>query len=333
MTRTIPRVAGAAIAMIGLSCGALAADLPSIVSMLSAPVGSTSYIETSAIATVVAKGTPFKVEVIPINGSSAIVQLVGDGERDFASVTSINSNMAYHGVKPFKKEFKDIRLVVQGGVRTLGMTVRKDSDIKTVKDLRGKRVSGAYTGHPVCANAASAFLANGGMTWDDVRVVPVSHAVNGVQALLEGRVDAAMCVEGDMGVLKEADAKIGVKWVTPDLSPEAVKRATAQIPLMSVRTVKAGEVTGVDADIDLWTYQGGIIASAKTSPAVVEAFLAGLWGQQGELAKMHPSFARWTADLMVDPTLPVPFHDGAIAFLKKKNAWTPELEKAQAAAK
>jgi TRAP transporter TAXI family solute receptor len=331
------RLAGAAIATMGLSGAALpsaglAADMPGIVSMLSSPVGSTSYIETSAIATVIAKNAPFKVEVIPINGSNALVELVGKGERDFASVTSINSNMAYHGVKPFKQEFKDIRLVVQGNVRTLGITVRKDADIKSVKDLKGMRVSGAYTGHPVCANAATAFLSNVGLTWNDVRVVPVSHAVNGVQALMEGRVDAAMCVEGDMGVLKEAHSKVGVKWISPDISADAVKRATDMIPLMSIRTIKGGEVTGVEADMPLWTYQGGIIASAKTPPAVVEAFLAGLWGQQAELAKMHPSFTAWTADLMLDPKLPVPFHDGAIAFLKKRNAWSPALDKSQSAA-
>lgn len=333
MMSSFVRRVGAAALIMGVSGAAMAADMPSIVSMLSSPVGSTSYIETSAIATIVAKGAPYKVEVIPINGSSALVELVGKGERDFASVTSINSNMAYHGMKPFKQEFKDIRLVVQGNVRTLGITVAKDSDIKTVKDLKGKRVSGNYSGHPVCANVATAFLANAGLSWSDVDVVPASHAVNGVRALMEGRVEAAMCVEGDMGALKEAHSKIGVRWISPETAPDAVKKATDAIPLMSVRTVKAGEVVGVSADQPLWTYQGGIIASAKTSPAVVEAFLNGLWGQQAELAKMHPSFASWTPTLMIDPKLPVPFHDGTIAFLKKKNLWTAELEKAQTAAK
>ena len=60
-------------------------------------------------------------------------------------------------------------------------------------------------------------LANAGLTWDDVKIVPVPAVNDGVDALVQGRADAANHAIG-VAKVKEADAAVGVRYLSLDCS-------------------------------------------------------------------------------------------------------------------
>ena len=94
---------------------------------------------------------------------------------------------------------------MRGSPLRVSLVVRKDSTIKTVQDVKGKRVTGEYP-----ANLAIWFyiftgLASAGLTWDDVKVVPVPAVNEGVDAVVQGRADVSNHAIG-AAKIKEADA-------------------------------------------------------------------------------------------------------------------------------
>jgi TRAP transporter TAXI family solute receptor len=246
-------------------------------------------------------------------------------------MTSIDQAMAFNGQAPFKAPFKELRLMTLGSPWRTSIIVRKDSNIKSIADIKGRRVAGAFTGHPVCALIHTALLANAGLTVRDVVVVPVPHAAQSVQALIEGRAEVAGCGIPSMGILREADAKFGVRFVPVDISPEALARTQKIAPVLQPELVKGGSETGIVGDTPMLTYAGAVAASTKTSDKAVFDFLKAMWENGAELQKLHAVFKEWGQKQMPgNGAHAVPFHEGAVQFYKSVGVWTPAHERKQA---
>ena len=80
-----------------------------------------------------------------------------------------------------------IRLAWKGAQNNLSMMARAKSDIKTMADLKGRRV-GVYAGGEGYISACLAFA---GLTLDDVKVVPATGYTGALNMLLENKVEAA----------------------------------------------------------------------------------------------------------------------------------------------
>jgi hypothetical protein len=73
-----------------------------------------------------------------------------------------------------------VRLVMRGAPLMVGLLVRKDSPIKTVHDVKGKRFTGEYRAHLAVWYNMFGHLSSAGLTWNDVKVVPVNTVNDGV---------------------------------------------------------------------------------------------------------------------------------------------------------
>src|SRR5256885_379102 len=74
----------------------------------------------------------------------------------------------------------NLRLVMRGSPLLVGLLVRKDSPIKTVHDVKGKRMTGEYPAHLAVWYNMFGHLASAGLTWNDVKVIPVPAVNEGV---------------------------------------------------------------------------------------------------------------------------------------------------------
>jgi TRAP transporter TAXI family solute receptor len=330
--RSVGRLAATALVGLAASTGAMAQAEKPIVKMATSPVGSAGYAIATAMAKVVGDKSPYKVELAGLTGSGAIADLLTRGEIAFGFMTSIDQVMAYNGQPPYKTSYRELRLMTLGSPWRTSIVVRKDSPYKKIADLKGRRVSGAYTAHPVCAQIFLAVLANAGMTPRDVTIVPVPHAAQGVQALIEGRVDAAGCSIPQMGLMKEADAKFGVRYLPIDVSPAALERTQKIVAVLQPEDVKGGSLTGIVGNTEMLTYAGAVAASTKTSDKAVFDFLKAMWDNGDDLRKLHNVFKEWGhKEMPGSGAHAVPFHNGAVQFYKSVGVWTPTHERKQAA--
>jgi TRAP-type uncharacterized transport system substrate-binding protein len=189
-------------------------------------------------------------------------------------------------------------------------------------------VTGEYPAHLAVWYSIYASLANAGLTWNDVTVVPVPAVNDGIDALVQGRADVSMHAIGS-AKLKEADAIVGVRNIPLDCSQEGRDRVNRAIPGWSLLTLKAGAFHTIVEDTCVYAYDIYVVASKKTPDAVVQAALNAVWENFDKLTPIHPNFKEWTRERAVHPSVTLPYHPGAIQFYKQREVWKPEMDEVQ----
>ncbi len=317
------------VSLIVALASAAAAQLPRSVTLATNPPGTVYYTFGSGLAKIISGG-PFQVAIQPYAGSSTFLPLLNTGEVELGIVNAVDMGLSYRGPKfqiggrnPFPHA-PNVRLVMRGSPLLVGLLVRKDSPIKTVHDVKGKRMTGEYPAHLAVWYNMFGHLASAGLTWSDVKVIPVPAVNEGVDALIQGRADVTEHALNSAKI-KEADASVGVRHVSIDCTPAGEKRLKQAVPGYYGRVIKAGGGTAVVEDTCFIAYDTYLAAGKGVPDAVVEAAVKAIWDNIDKLGPIHPLFAEWTRERVVDPEATIPYHPGAIRFYKERKVWTAEM--------
>ncbi len=311
-------------ALASLVSGARAADQVDIVTL---PQGSVAHGVGVALAGVISEKSPVRMIAAGYGGPQILVPLVDEGKASFTLLNANDVASAMRGTKPeYKKAHHNLRLISNGYSNSIGILVRADSDIRTAADLKGKRVTGVFSAHKTCAKLATATIANAGLTWNDVTVVPVTSTVPSIQALADGRADAALCGAIGMSVIKEVNAKVPLRFVSLDSSAAAERRAQDTFPGGRVIQIAKGADEGVLANTSFLDYDFYLVGGAQLSDELVAQVLETVWGSLKELREANRTFVDWTHARMATASMTIPYHPAAVAFFKKKGVWTPQME-------
>lgn len=333
----IPRTRGALVLSL-LAAAWLAAAPPAAaqkpVGVGTNPAGTAFYAIGSGVAKVVSDAGALKIAVQPYSGTSTFLPLINSGELEFGVNNAVDMALAYRGPgfkiggrNPFPHT-PNARLAVRLTPLRVGLLVRKDSPIKTVYDVRGKRMTGEYPAHLAVWYNMFGHLASAGLTWKDVTVVPVPAVNDGVTALVNGRADVTEHAIGSAKV-KEADAAVGVRHVSIDCSPAGEKRLREAVPGYYPVHLKAGSATGVVEDTCVIGYDIYLTASKSVPDQTVEAVLKALWERHQQVTKAHPLLRPWKREQAAHPDVTIPYHEAAIRFFKAQGVWTAEMEATQ----
>jgi len=311
-----------------------AQPLPRSIAIGSNPAGSLFYSLASGLAKVISEATPMQAQVQPYAGTSTFVPLFESGELDLGVVNAVDMGMVYQGQKlkvggrnPFP-HVPSSRLIMRGSPLRSSLIVRKDSPIKTIVDVKGKRVTGEYPAQLAVWYNVFGSLSNAGLSWNDVKVVPVPAVNEGVDALVQGRADVTTHAIGTAKV-KEADAAIGVRYIPLDCSKQGEARIKKAVPGYYLSVVKAGSSTGIVEDTCAYTYDIYLVGPKTLPDAVVRNVLQSIWVNVDKLPQFHPSFAEWTKARAVDPEVTLPYHPAAAQFFKENGAWPAKMDEAQ----
>lgn len=304
------------------------ASLPKTLNIGTHPVGNILNVFGTAIAAVVSKHTPMEAKVKPVAGPTTWMSMMVTKEMDLGLLTSADAYPAYLGEGAYKKlsagKGFPINLAVTGLVMTLGTVVAGDCPAKSIPQLKGLRVCGKYTGVPSAHIAMEAALANGGLTWNDVKMVPVTNPGAGVRAAIEGRTDAAWASVG-MPAVRELAAKKGARFLAIDMSPEALARKDKIHPYSFPKLIKGGRIPGVKVDKWLMGVEVYTLCRSDLPDNVVYEVNKALWNHCTELGPFHPILKSWNQKSFVSQKLFTPYHPGAIKFLKEKGLWSDKL--------
>jgi TRAP transporter TAXI family solute receptor len=243
--------------------------------------------------------------------------------------------MAYRGPQKLKVGGKNdfqhspnIRLVMRGAPLIVGLLVRKDSPLKNVHDIKGKRVTGEYPAHQAVWFNMFGQLSNGGLTWKDVKVVPVPAVNDGIDALVQGRADVTTGAM-NMAKIREADASVGVRHLSIDCSPEGDRRIRAAVPGYYTRLVKAGGGAAVVEDTCMVAYDIHFATHSRAADNLVTTILKAIWDNEAKLKPIHPGFREWTKERAVDEDSTIPYHPAAAQFYREQKAWPAKMDETQ----
>jgi TRAP transporter TAXI family solute receptor len=311
-----------------------AEKLPNTILLGTQQPGSLQHTMATGLAKIATKGVGVPVIVRPHSGSSTHIPLLNAGELDFNVAPSVDAGMSFQGKERLKIGGKNpypraqkLRLVMSGSPLLAGLIVRNDSPIKSAKDLKGRRIAGGFPSGLGAYINMYVHLKGANLTWADAKVVPFGSLNDSLNALVQGRVDATVYGIGAPRV-READARVGIRFIDDDCSPEGKKRILGAAPGYFTVNLKPGRLPGVRSNICVTAFVIYLMASEKTSDVIVTAVLKALWDGSKELQKLHPGLRRWKRATAVSARPTVPYHKAAIAFFKTKGVWTAKAEAA-----
>ena len=233
--------------------------------------GTSGYSMGAAIARILAE-QGIRARVQPAAGTSAYLPLIATGELDFGIANAIEAREAVAGEGPFEgRKLETLRAVTIVYPFRVGVFVRDDSDIKTIADLKGKRLAHGYTSQVTLKNVLNALIATSGLTESDIVPVMVPNVVRGADTFASGRSDAAFFAIGS-GKVSEVDAAVGgLRFLPVPDDSDAIARMKQLVPEADVGTVQPGpEVAGVDEPLRAMMYDYVLLAGEHVPNEVVE---------------------------------------------------------------
>jgi TRAP transporter TAXI family solute receptor len=251
------------------------------------------------------------------NGSVANVNGVAGGALESGFSQSDVATWAYTGTGVYegKPKVTDLRMIANLYPESIHLVVKKGSGIKSVSDLKGKRVALDEPGSGTLVNARIV-LAAYGVKESDIKPEYIKPNQAG-DKLKDGALDAFFFVGGaPAGAIAElASSGAGIELV-PLAGPQADALRKTN-PYLAVDTIAAGTYKDVPA-VQTMAMGAQWVTSAKADTETVYQITKALYGKaaQDTLAAGHAKGKFITKENAVKG-VGIPFHPGAERFYKE----------------
>ncbi|MDG1352699.1 MAG: TAXI family TRAP transporter solute-binding subunit [Sulfitobacter sp.] len=306
-------------------------DLPKQLNWTAYDTGSAGYNQSVAIGAALQDATGVNLRVLPGKNDISRTEPLRQGRVEFSATGVGGSFMAQEGVFDFGAENwgpQAVRVLManNGGAINLSVGVAGDLGIETYADLKGKRV--AYiVGSPALNVNTEAYLAYGGLTWDDVERVDFGGFGASWTGLIEGQVDAAFA-STNSGKAYEAEAgPRGLFW--PPIDPANTEGFAAMQEIAPFFTLnKASVGAGIDGT-DGYHGAGYAYPVLTAMDTTDEALVYNMTKAMVELFPKYdgnsPGIGGWALDKQ-NMKWVVPYHNGAIKYFTEAGVWNGEAQ-------
>ena len=285
----------------------------------SAPQGSIGYNMSAAIARAMAEAEGVQSRVQPYSGSSAVLPLVNSGELDLAVCNVLEIQEATNGEGPYAGR-KQSNLRVLGVIFPLysSIFVRKDSPIKTLADLKGKRVPYGFTAQVTLERIVSAILASGGLGNNDIVPVMVPNVIRGADDFMEGKIDGGFFAIGAAKVAEVHKSVGGIRYLPVPDDPAALAAMRKLMPYAYVTEVKPSPAfVGLDGPTKLMAYDYLVAVGAHVKDDVVYKIAKAMYENKPKLVESLRAFNGFNPGDM-HKSMPATFHPGSEKYYKEK---------------
>ena len=304
-------------ALIAPICFASAAQAQTV-GIVTTPAGSFSNSAGQAIAKVLVDKAKLRA-VVQAQASTGFDE-VETGAADFNLTNSFDGTFYTTGTGEYQGQGAKPTMRYAGALipYRVAMHVRADSPIRTIADLKGKRVSSEFNAQKTIARIIEAHLANAGLTWKDVNGVPSPNVVRQAEDFMSGKVDVMFFALGSAAI-KQANAAVGgVRVLEVDTAPAAIKRAQALIPgAYVIQVAPHPSIEGVSKPTNLIAFDMVLMTNAKVKDDVVYRTVKALHDNKQDLVATFPPFALFQPQTLAKPLQDVRFHRGAEKFFKE----------------
>jgi TRAP transporter TAXI family solute receptor len=307
-----------------------ASELPSIIGITTIGLGTSSHSSTVAYAPLLEKYIGVPVRAMPSDSTKVSFTQMREKKALFGALSSISLGTALQGEPPYHVEGwgpQKISLVWMGYDGPFGFVVRKDSPIKSIKDLKGKKIAW-YTSSPAWMMGAEASLRFGGLTLTDVELVRLGSYAACARAVAEGKADADY-VSTVSGVTFEiAQGPSGIRYLPMPLEDkEGWDRFGEVNPLIGKGICKKGveEARGVPMANHIFVTTTYLNMDTEPIYKIARFFGEAYDQYKDKHADLKDMSLRAMRQLLDTKCLPV--HPGTIKYLKEKGLWTAADDK------
>jgi TRAP transporter TAXI family solute receptor len=283
------------------------------------PPGSILHAQASVISKVVQDHSKLQVRVIGYGGDTGILESVNSKQADFWILDVGESADALHGRGTWKGNAKpNLRTALTILPFQMAFWVRKDSNINSLTDLKGKRVPSDWVQQTGVIAHTTAVLAAGGLSYNDVVKVPEVNVVRAADDFKAGKLDLLFFAVGAPKVAEVAASVGGLRLLPMNPLPDSEKRMKAVRPEYYFSTVNpAPHIAGVDKPSPVQTIDVVVGVGSHVSDDVVYQLVKAVHGNKKDLAAGHPNFNAFQENQAGKPQPSLPHHPGAVKFFKE----------------
>jgi len=257
-----------------------------------------------------------KVTVESSGASVANAKLIGSGDADFAILQNDIAFYALNGIKPiFDAPIKNIRGVACLYPEHVQIQARKDANIKSVKDLKGKRVCVGPLGSGTEANARQV-LEVYGLKFEDLSKVERLTATESADFLKDNRIDAAFYTVG-VGASGLVDTALMAEMVIVPVAGGEAKKLIKKYPYYAKAKVPAGIYKRTDKDVDTVAVVAVLVVKAELEEPIVYNITKAIFENLGTLERAHAKGKEVKLETAL-VGMPIPLHPGAERYFKEK---------------
>ena len=189
-----------------------------------------------------------------------------------------------------------------------------DPAIKSVADLKGKKVSIGAAGSGVYFNAVD-ILAAAGLTEKDIQPQYQSFA-DSADALKDGKIDAAFIVAGAPTPAIQELCTTAKAYLVP-VDGDVAKKLMETSPYYTTYKIPAKTYDGQEKEVTTVTVKATLIVSASASEDDVYNITKAIFDNVDAITEAHAKGAELSIENATDG-ITVPFHAGAAKYFKEK---------------
>ncbi len=245
--------------------------------------------------------------------SVANVNLLKDGKVDIIFVQNDVAFYALNGVELFKDKYSDIRGLACLYNETIQIVALADSSIKSVADLKGKKVSVGAAGSGSEANARQ-ILEAAGITYKDIKPQYLSFAES-ASNLKDGNIDAAFTT-GGVPIAAIQDLAVSKKTIMVPVDKALAAKLMKEWSFYTTAVVPANTYQGITTDTSTVAVKSMLAISAKVKDDLVYQLLKTMFDNTPRLIAAHAQGKNITVASSTDG-MSIPLHAGAEKFYKE----------------
>lgn len=310
--RIMTAVCALALAVGVAGCGG--GDKEQFINIATGGTAGTYYPIGGAIAEVLNKNG-MNASAQSTGASVANINMLKDKQVELAIVQNDITYYAINGKEMFEESGKveNLRGIASLYPETCQFVVREDSGIKSINDLKGKRVAVGAAGSGAEANARQILEAYG-ITYEDINEQFLSFA-EGSYALKDGTVDAAFVTAGYPTASVQDIASQNKIRLLP-IGDEQIKKLSEKYPFYTKTVVPAGVYQGFDEEIQTVSVMAILVANDKIDAALGEKLTKAVFDNLDKIAAAHAAGKNITKATALEGMEFITMNEGAEKVLK-----------------
>lgn len=260
--------------------------------------------------------THLRCSVESTGGSAYNVNTIKIGELDFGMAQSDVQYQAYKGTGSFKEPMTELRSVFSVHPEPFTLVARKEANIHSFADLKGKRVN---IGNPGSGTRAAMMdlLAALNMKTSDFALAAELKADEHGAALCDNKIDAFFYGVGHPSAnIQDPTTACGAKLV-PITGP-AIDKLVKEHSYFAYATIPGGMYANNPQPTKTYGVLATMVTSSKVPANVVYEITKAVFDNFDEFKKLHPAFAHLDPQHMIVDGLTAPLHEGAARYYREK---------------
>lgn len=310
--RTLVRTAVAATMLAGAALPAAAQDFIAVLTGGTSGVYYPLGVALSKIYGEKIPGARPSVQATKASVENLTLLQQGKGEIAFTLGDSLISAWKGEEEAGFKTKLDKLRGVAAVYPNYVQIVASKESGIRTLADLKGKRLS---VGAPKSGTElnARAILAAAGLSYTDLGKVEYLPFAESVELMKNRQLDATLQSAG-LGVASIRDLATSVDIVVVEVPAAVVEKAG--VPFVKA-TIPADTYKGQTAPVQTTAVVNYLVTRADLKDDTVYAMTKALFENLGEMTAAHAAARAISLEKALEG-MPVPVHPGALRYLKEK---------------